>query len=312
MVLPAAVTVVEVGPRDGLQSLSHIYETDEKVAMIERILATGVREIEATSFVHPRVVPQLADAGTLLERLPRPAGVRYRGLVPNRQGAERAAAAGIDSMLGLISASETYSIRNQNMTVEQALAALEEVAEVARDAGIPLLPVVSMTFFSPWEGFIPSERVMELLTRVMALDPAGVGVATTMGMAGPGRVGRLCREIRQEWPDLPLGIHLHNTNGMALACALSALETGISWLDASVCGIGGGIVSPRISAHAGNVATEDLVTMLGDLGVDCGIDAEESVRGARDVADLLGLEDTGFTARAGTPSEVVARSAGAT
>lgn len=312
MLLPGTVTVVEVGPRDGLQSLSQIFETHEKVAMIERILATGVREIEATSFVHPKVVPQLADAESLLARLPRPSGVRYRGLVPNRQGAERAAAAGIDSILGLISASERYSIRNQNMTVEQALNALEEVAEVAHDAGIPLYPVVAMTFFSPWEGFIPSEQVMELLAQVMTLHPAGIGVATTMGMAGPGRVGRLCREIREEWPDLSLGIHLHNTNGMALACALSALEAGVSWLESSVCGIGGGVASPRISPHAGNVATEDLVSMLGDLGIDCGIDAEESVRAARDVAGMLGLEDTGFTARAGTPSEVVARTVGTT
>jgi hydroxymethylglutaryl-CoA lyase len=304
--LPDSVTVVEVGPRDGLQSLERTYDTEVKATMIERVLAAGVREVEVTSFVHPKVVPQLADAEALMARLPRPPGVRYRGLVPNRKGAERAVAAGVDVVLGLLSASETYSLRNQNMSIEEGLAALAEVAEVAGAARLPWMATISCAFFSPWEGATRAERVLGLIERVLPLGPAEVSVASTAGMAAPGQVYRLCARIRKEFPELRVGAHLHNTNGMALANALAALQAGVAGLDASICGIGGGIVLPRIPG-AGNVAIEDLVSMLADLGVETGIDPEAIVRASRDVAALLELDRTGFTAQAGTANEVAER-----
>jgi hydroxymethylglutaryl-CoA lyase len=306
MNLPESVNVVEVGPRDGLQSLERTYDTEVKATMIERVLAAGVREVEVTSFVRPKVVPQLADAETLMARLPHPPGVRYRGLVPNRQGAERAVAAGVDVVLGLLSASETYSRRNQNMSVEEGQAALAEVAEVARGARLPWMATISCAFFSPWEGPTPAEQVLALIERVLPLGPAEVSVASTAGMAGPGQVYQLCARIRREFPELRLGVHLHNTNGMALPNALAAVQAGVAGLDASICGIGGGIVLPG-TPDAGNVATEDLVSMLADLGVETGIDPEAIVRASRDVAALLELARTGFTARAGMPTEVLER-----
>lgn len=304
MNLPKSVTVVEVGPRDGLQSLERTYDTEVKATMIERVLAAGVREVEVTSFVHPKVVPQLADAEALMARLPRPPGVRYRGLVPNRQGAERAVAAGVHVVLGLLSASETYSRRNQNMSIEEGLAALAEVAEVARAARLPWMATISCAFFSPWEGITRAEQVLGLIERVLPLGPAEVSVASTAGMAGPGQVYQLCARLRREFPELRLGVHLHNTNGMALPNALAAMQAGVAVLDASICGIGGGIVLEK-TPDAGNLATEDLVTMLADLGVATGIEPEAIVRASRDVAALLELDRTGFTARAGTPTEVL-------
>ncbi|MDP8959812.1 MAG: hydroxymethylglutaryl-CoA lyase [Actinomycetota bacterium] len=296
-----------MGPRDGLQAIDRVYDTGTKAAMIERMLAAGVKEVEAASFVHPKVVPQLADAEALLERLPRLEEVRYRGLVPNRKGAERAVAAGVDVMVGLMSASETYSRRNQNMSIGEGLQALEQVAEVAREAGTPWVASISMAFFSPWEGYTPPATVLNLIERALPLGPAQVSLAATTGMAGPGRVASLCRLIRQEWPDLPLALHLHNGNGMALANALAGLQAGVAGFDASICGIGGGIVLPKGNYDTGNIPTEDLVCMLTDLGVDPGLQPGEVIEAARDVAGLLELDDTGFTARTGTPEELVER-----
>lgn len=307
MNLPSAVDVVEVGSRDGLQSFPHHVDTPRKVAMITRMLAAGVTQVEATSFAHPRMVPQLADAEAVMATVPRPPGVTYRALVPNRKGADRALAAGVDILVGLLSASETYSRKNQNMTVEQALAHLESVAEAARDAAVPWVAAIAMTFFDPYEGDVPADRILGLVERIHPLGPQQLTVASTSGMAGPGRVTSMCHRLQDEWPDLRLGLHLHNTNGMALACALAALDAGVSSLDASICGIGGGIVMPPVTPDVGNIATEDLVAMLDDLGVDTGIDAHDVVLAARDVSELLGIDRTGFVARAGTPTEILAR-----
>jgi hydroxymethylglutaryl-CoA lyase len=307
MNLPGSVEVVEVGPRDGLQSFPHEVDAARKVAMIARMLAAGVTQVEATSFAHPRIVPRLADAEAVMAAVPRPAGVTYRALVPNRKGADRALAAGVDVLVGLLSASETYSRKNQNMSTAEALGQMESVAEAARDAGAPWIAALAMTFFDPYKGDVPVDLVLGLVERVAPLGPRQLTVATTSGLSGPGRVAALCRRLRDEWPDLALGVHLHNTNGMGLACALAALDAGVSSLDASVCGIGGGVVMPPDTPDAGNIATEDLVAMLDDLRIHTGIDADEVVLAARDVSELLGIGWTGFVPRAGTPSEVVAR-----
>lgn len=298
-------TIVEVGPRDGLQALERIYPTEVKLRLIERLLEAGLTEIEAVSFVHPDVVPQLADAEEVMRSVPRPDGVRYRGLVPNRRGAERAAQAGVDAMLGLLSASETYSRRNQNRSVEEALVELEGVAEVAGQDGTPLAVVISCAIFSPWEGFSPPERVLGLIERIEPLEPAEVSVATTAGMAGPRRVGELCRRIRERWPDLTLSVHLHNANGLALANALAAWQAGVRRFDASLCGIGGGIVLEKGEHDTGNVATEDLVGMLDELDAETGLDPAALVEAARDVDRLLEIGRTGFWGRSGTPDQVM-------
>lgn len=307
MNLPAKVTVTEVGPRDGLQSLPWHIDTAKKVAMIGRLLDAGLREVEATSFVHPRMVPQLSDAEAVMAAVPRRAGIRYRALVPNEKGARRALDAGADVLVALLSASERYSELNQGMPISVALEETERIAQAARDAGKPWAVVIAMAFFSPYEGPTPPERVLDMLGRVVPAHPEQAVVATTSGLTGPGSVDALCRRVRAQWPELPLGLHPHNTNGMGLACALAALDAGVSAVETSICGIGGGVLTPATAADMGNTPTEDLVTMLADLGVDCGVDAEGIVAAARELSDLLELDRTGFVPRAGTRAEVLAR-----
>lgn len=284
--------------------------TDVKLRMVERLLAAGIREIEVTSFAHPGVVPQLADAEDLMRRLARPPGVRYRAVVPNAKGAHRAVTAGCEEIAGFVSASETYSRKNQNMTIEEALAEIEAIAEVARDAGLPWSAAVAMAFFSPFEGPIPAENVLRLVSHLAGLGAEAVTLAATAGMATPGEVASLCSAVRQRWPELALGVHLHNTNGMGLASALAAIDAGVTMVDASICGIGGPVVAEAATPSPGNIATEDLVWMLEGLDVDTGIDRADAVKASREIADLLGVEQMGFLARHGTPDEVVGGRAG--
>lgn len=278
--------------------------------MVDRLLAAGLREIEVTSFAHPRVVPQLADAEELMSRVPRSLGIRYRVVVPNAKGARRAVAAGVDEMVGFVSASETYSRKNQNMTTEEALGEMEAIAGVAREGGVAWSAAVAMAFFSPFEGRTPRATVLRLVSHLAGLEPRAVSLAATVGMATPGEVASLCSAVKEEWPELDLSIHLHNTNGMGLACALAAIDAGVTMVDASICGIGGPVVAEAAMANAGNIATEDVVWMLEDLGVDTGIDRADVVEASREIAALLGVEQMGFLARHGTPDEIAGSGTG--
>jgi hydroxymethylglutaryl-CoA lyase len=285
----SAVTITEVSPRDGLQSHDAHVETDRKVAMIERLVAAGLREIEATSFAHPRVVPRLADAEELMRRLPRRDGVRYRALVPNHKGAVRAVEAGADVLVAFISASPTYSERNQNMTTEQALEQIEGVSAQAHDAGVPWVAAISMAFDSPYEGSIAPEAVLALVERCVALEPEEVYVADTVGSASPERVAKLCAAIHERWPELSLGVHLHGADVRGLDCAVAAVGAGAAQVETSVCGLGGPVVRAPGSERVGNVATEQLVPAFAEHGIDTGLDARAVQRAADDVARLLDL-----------------------
>src|SRR4051794_29646645 len=196
----AAVSIVEVGPRDGLQSHDAEIPTDRKVALIERLVEAGLTDIEATSFAHPKVVPHLADGAEVMRRLPRREGVRYRALVPNHKGAVRAIDAGADLIVAFVSASPTYSERNQNMTLEQALGQLEQISAAAREASIGGVGGVSMAFGSPYEDETPAGDVLAIVERCAALGPEHLYVADTVGAAPPARVRALCEEIRRRFP----------------------------------------------------------------------------------------------------------------
>jgi len=206
--MPAA-TIVEVGPRDGLQSHDAEVPTDRKVALVERLVAAGLTEIEATSFAHPKMVAHLADGAEVMAALERRDGVRYRALVPNHKGAERAIAAGVDAIVAFISASATYSERNQNMTTEQALAQLADIAGAAQRAGVGWIAGISMAFGSPYEPEIPPDTVFALVEQCAALGPEALYVADTVGAAPPDEVRAMCEAIRRGWPGLTLAVHLH-------------------------------------------------------------------------------------------------------
>jgi hydroxymethylglutaryl-CoA lyase len=305
--LPVRATLVEVGPRDGLQSLARVYPVEVKVELIALLARSGLPKIEITSFVRADVVPQLADAEELVARLPRVPGCAYRALVPNRRGAERAAAAGVDEVLALTTASETYNRKNQNMSVEESVAAATEIAGVAHAAGLAVTAAIGLALWCPYEGEIPPERVLGIVERLRGAGIDSVYVSTSAGVDGPRAVHDLCARILDRFPGLELGVHLHNTNGMALANALAALDAGATVLEGSVCGLGGGLAMPAGMAPFGNVATEDLAQMLEELGVETGVDCGVLLEGARRIAELLDLGEThSYALRGGTKADVSA------
>jgi hydroxymethylglutaryl-CoA lyase len=235
-------------------------------------------------------------------------GCVYRALVPNRRGAERAVAAGVDEVLGLITASDTYNRKNARMTVEENLALAAGMAQVAREARVPIVMAIGIAMFCPYEGEVPEERVLGLIERMRAEGVDEFYVATSVGLDGPRKVHTLCSQILERWPDLTLGIHLHNTNGMALANALAAMDAGVTVFEGSICGIGGGIRMPYGMPHYGNVSTEDLAHMFFEMGVDTGVDLRRLLDAGRAVKELLGLETTFSSAlQGGTKEDVLER-----
>lgn len=299
------VRVTEVGPRDGLQSLGHTIPTADKLKMISILVDAGITSIEATSFVRPEVIPELADAEAVMAGVVRRPGVEYRALVPNKRGAQRAAAADVDVMVALITVSETYSRKNQNRGVDELVQSTAEILEESRASGVPVDIAVGMAFFCPYEGPIAEEQVEDLFARLIDLGGQRFYVATSVGMADPAHVNRLCARLLGRWPELSLGIHLHNTNGMALANALAAMDAGVRSFEGSICGIGGGIVMPH-GMSVGNVPTEDLAHMFSEMGVDTGLDVRKISSAAVEVGALLGVEPLSYVTRGGNKEAVLA------
>jgi len=304
--LPERVSIVELGPRDGLQSLERHYPVATKVEMVETLAAAGFPTVEVTGFVRPDVIPQLADGAEVFAGIKRRKDTVYRGLVPNKRGAERAVDADADEILGLITASDTYNLKNSNMSVADNLDEIDGVAEVAAAAGKPVVVAIGVCMFCPYEGEIPESRVLEMIERMRGAGVDSFYIATSTGLDGPAKVARLSSMILDRWPEITLGLHLHNTNGMALANALAGMQSGVSFLEGSICGIGGGIRMPYGMAHFGNIASEDLVHLCSELGVECGIELDDALAAARRVKDLLELETTFSSAlQGGTKAAVL-------
>lgn len=298
------VSITEVGPRDGLQSFERTLDTGEKVRLIDRLVEAGFQSIEVTSFTRPDVVPELADAEEVLRRLERHPEVDYRALVPNRRGAERAVAADVDTLVALLTVTESYSRKNQNRSVAELIEGTVGVLEFGRDAGVNVDVAVGMAFFDPYEGDTPEERVEWVFEQLIDAGAQHLYVATSVGMANPAHVNRLCRRLLARWPAIDLGIHLHNTNGMALANAVAAMDAGVGRFEGSICGIGGGIAMPH-GMTVGNVPTEDLVHLFNEMGVATGLDSDRVVEAAKDCGKLLGIEPAGYAARGGRKTDVL-------
>jgi hydroxymethylglutaryl-CoA lyase len=295
--LPRAVELVEVGPRDGLQNEPGVVPTQTKVEFIRRAMDAGLRRIEVASFVNPKRVPQMADAEAVLAALPKRTGVQYIGLVLNSKGFERALAAGCTEVGMAVVASNTFSERNQGATTEQSIAAWLDIARRARAAGIRAQVTVSAAFGCPFEGEVPVERVVEVARRVAEAEPVEVALADTIGVGVPTQVTELVRRVRDALPGISLRCHFHNTRNTGLANAYAALEAGVSALDASIGGIGG---CPFAPAATGNIPTEDLLYMLARMGIDTGVDLEALIGTGRWLQGQLGRAVPGALVKAGS------------
>jgi len=268
-VTPARVTVVEVGPRDGLQNEAAIVPTAAKVRFVEMLAAAGLPVVEATSFVHPAAVPQLADADQVLPAIARRPGVRYPVLVPNMRGMERAIAAGADAVAVFTAASEAFSQANIRMTIAESLEAFSPVLAAARAAGMWTRGYVSTAFGCPYQGEVDPAAVADV---AVALDELGcdqISVGDTIGVAEPDDVGRVLSPLLERVPVERLALHLHDTRGRAIDNAEAGLHLGITTFDASASGLGG---CPFAPGAPGNLATETLVSWLHGLGIETGVD----------------------------------------
>jgi hydroxymethylglutaryl-CoA lyase len=301
--LPEVVRIVEVGPRDGFQMEDRFLPTELKVEVIDRLSAAGLREIESTSFVHPRVIPQMADAAEVMGRISRRPGVRFSALVPNLQGARRALAAGADELRLVICCSETYNRRNVGLTVAQSIDAFGDIARQARAASIPASAVLAVAFGCPFEGDVPPERVVAMAREVVDLGSDRVGVADSAGLANPRQVGELVGDLAGEI-DRPMWLHLHDTRGMGLANAVAGMEAGIDTFDTSLGGLGG---CPVMIGASGNVATEDLCYLCEEMGVATGIDLDPVREASRRLERFLGRRLPSRILAAGTKDELLAR-----
>ena len=291
----------EVGPRDGLQNEPPVPVAD-RVRLIDALVAAGVRRIEAASFVHPAAIPAMAGAEEVLASVRRVPGVSFAALVPNRRGAERALAAGADELEAVVSASATHNSKNLKRSREETLDEMAGVIELAHAAGRPVDACVATCFGCPYEGDVDPAVVASYARRVLDLGADSVFFGDTTGMGSPRRVGLLLDAVEGAGIDLGIvGLHLHDTRGTGLANAYAALERGITRFDASIGGLGG---CPYAPGASGNVATEDLVHMVEDLGVSTGISLDRLIAAAHLAEEIVGRRLPGQVMRAGPRTQL--------
>ena len=294
--LPESVTIHEVGPRDGLQNEAAIVPVEIKAQFVDRLADAGLRVIETTSFVHPKWVPQLADAEALIGRLERRPDVRYPVLVPNERGLDRALAHGITDIAIFGSATETFAQRNLNRSVAGSIEMFAPVVSRAREAGLDVRAYISMCFGDPWEGDVAIDQVVDVGIRLLDLGCTQLSLGDTIGVATPGHVSALLAAFAERGVGADrLAVHFHDTYGQALANTMAALRHGVTTVDASAGGLGG---CPYAKNATGNLATEDLVWMLHGLGIHTGVDLEALVATSRWLADQLGRPSPSLVVRA--------------
>jgi hydroxymethylglutaryl-CoA lyase len=275
--LPQEVVIREVGPRDGFQSWPQFIPTSIKVEVVKALIAAGVREIETTSFVSPRAVPQMADAVEVMKAVPRE-GVIHTALVPNLKGTQMALDAGMDRMNFIISASEAHNKANLNSSIDQSLADLAPIAQLARDNNTELIATVSVAFGCPYSGHVPIEDVFRLVDAFKQEGITNIILGDTTNMASPTKVIERVGDLLGRFSDLELVLHFHNNRGSAMANLLAGLEAGVTFYDTALGGIGG---CPNVPQAAGNLCTEDVVCMLEDMGIHTGISLEGLLEAAR-------------------------------
>jgi hydroxymethylglutaryl-CoA lyase len=288
MAMPTHVRIVEVGPRDGLQNEKTAISTADKITLIDRLSATGLRTIEATSFVSPRWVPQLADAADVFRGIHRVAGVAYPVLVPNEQGYDRARAVGASEVAVFTAASEAFNQRNINASIDESIERFRPVLERANHDGVRVRGYVSTVLGCPYQGDVPVGDVVRVAQRLHALGCYEISLGDTIGIGTPGKARAMLRAVAEAVPMTALAVHFHDTYGQALSNLLACLEEGIGVIDSAVSGTGG---CPYAKGASGNVASEDVVYMLHGLGIETGIDLAALADTGRWLAAVLGRQN---------------------
>jgi hydroxymethylglutaryl-CoA lyase len=288
MMLPKTVTIVEVGPRDGLQNEDAVVPVQDKVGLIDRLSGTGLAFIEVSAFVSPKRIPQLADAEEVCRRIHRAPGVTYSALVPNMRGYDRATAgAGLNAVAIFLSASETHNLRNIGSSVEEAIARYKDVCARAGADGVAVRGYVSTAFGCPYEGFVPVERVVEVSRRLLDMGVGQVSLGDTTGMGNPRQIAETVQALAVHTAIDAIALHLHDTRGVGLANALAGLQTGVTTFDSAVGGFGG---CPYAPGATGNVATEELIYMFSSMGIETGVDVEKVLQAGEALAAAVGHE----------------------
>jgi hydroxymethylglutaryl-CoA lyase len=290
------IKLVEVGPRDGLQSQAVALPTVAKIDLIKRLVAAGVRRLEVASFVNAKKVPQMADAEAVFAALPVHPEVSYIGLVLNRRGYERARLAGCREVGMVVVASDTFNRRNQGVGTEESIAAWLEIAKAAREDGIAANVTISAAFGCPFEGEVDPARVVEIAERCAPGAPLDIAIADTVGVGVPTQVSDLVGRLQQKLPGIPLRAHFHNTRNVGIANAYAAVQAGVQSLDASIGGIGG---CPFAPAATGNIPSEDLVYMLERMGIDTGVSIPAMIETSRWLESQIGTSMPGMVMKAG-------------
>jgi hydroxymethylglutaryl-CoA lyase len=301
--LPPRISLREVGPRDGLQNEDPV-PTAAKVELINTLARTGVSRIEAVSYVKPEAIPQMADADQVWDGITRAPAVRYSALAPNLRGARRALDAGFTEVEVVVSASDTHNRRNVNRGTAESLDDIAVIIDEAHGRGAACQVVVATAWGCPYEGDVPAGRVLSVAGRAVADGADSISFGDTTGMATPRRVTELVGGFRSRHPDVPLNLHFHNTRGTGLANVLAALELGVDDFDASVGGLGG---CPYAPGASGNIATEELVYMVEDMGVATGVDLAAMIGAAEEAERIVGRQLPSQVLRAGPRTRTVAR-----
>lgn len=289
------VEIVEVSPRDGIQNEPVILSTADKVELVKRCVDSGVRRLEVTSFVNPKRVPQMADADAVAAALPQVPDVRYIGLALNRQGFVRAREAGLHEVTYVVTASDTFSRRNQGVSCQQGIDNWLEVAKEARGS-LPLSAVVPVSFGCPFEGEVSVEHLLRVVEQCMQGDPVEIGLADTIGVATPRDIHQRVGAVRDAFPDVPVRLHLHDTRNTGIANAWAGIEAGVSTLDSSMGGVGGCPFAPKAT---GNIATEDLLYLLDRSGIHTGVSMQAAIDTATWLEERLGKPSPGLLMKAG-------------
>jgi hydroxymethylglutaryl-CoA lyase len=299
--LPERISLREVGPRDGLQNEDPV-PTEAKIRLIDRLSGTGVRRIEAVSFVRPDAIPQMADADEVWQGIRRAPSVRYSALVPNLRGASRALQRGLSELEAVVSASDTHNRKNVNRSTQESLDDIAAIIDQAHQRGVTCQVIVSTAWGCPYEGDVPVQRVVRVASRAVTDGADSISFGDTTGMATPRRVRELVGAFRSAHPEVPLNLHFHNTRGTGLANVLAALELGVTDFDASVGGLGG---CPYAPGATGNIATEELVYMAEDMGVATGVDLDAMIDAAAAAEQIIGRQLPSQVLRAGPRTRTI-------